>query len=58
MKGSKEIFLEEREKEMSNNKDVLLRYNTKSEFPNDFWNYYINPITGFPVYYQYSNDNK
>jgi len=26
----------------------LLEYRTSQEFPRDWWNYYVNPITGFP----------
>ncbi len=26
---------------------VLLKTHTSKEFPRDFWNYHVNPITGF-----------
>ena len=40
-----------------NNMRKGLKFRTSKEFPIDFWNYHVNPITGFNTY-ELSNSDK
>lgn len=47
MKSSKDYFLEEQNKEAVRlGKKGFKRLNESLEFPRDWWNYWVNPITG------------
>lgn len=50
MESSKDQHHEMREGQLwqGNRSCKLLMYSTNQEFPSDWWNYYVNPITGFP----------
>ena len=37
---------------------LLKNYSAGSKFPRDFWNYSVNPITGFSTIDRFKNENE